>query len=97
MVTSIRTIATQCTPREVTPYSVVARVSGAQLQVSSIPDNADIEIDGNFVGNTTSTVSIAAGAHQIVMKKSGYKPWERKILVTSGQVKVHAELEVESK
>ena len=68
-----------------------------QIQVSSTPDAADIEIDGSFVGNTPSTVGVAAGQHQISVKKSGFKPWERKIAVSSGQVNVNAALEPESK
>ncbi len=69
----------------------------AQLQVSSTPDGADIEIDGNFVGSTPSTVGMSAGQHQLVVKKTGFKPWERKITVSSGQVKVNAALEPEQK
>jgi PEGA domain len=65
----------------------------AQLQIASTPDGADIEIDGSFVGNTPSTVGVAAGAHQISVKKSGFKPWERKITVSSGQINLNATLE----
>ena len=97
MVTSIRTLATHCTHGEVSASPVAASVSGAHLEVSSTPENADIEIDGSFVGHTASVVNVAAGQHQLVVKKKGYKPWEKKIEVTSGQVKVHAELEAESK
>ena len=52
----------------------------------------DIEIDGSFAGNTPSSVGVTAGQHQISVKKSGYKPWERKITVPSGQVSVNAVL-----
>ena len=65
--------------------------------MSSTPDGADIEIDGNFVGHTTSTVGVAPGEHQLVVKKSGYKPWEKKIAISSGEVKVDPVLEPESK
>ena len=51
---------------------------GAQLEASSTPDGADIEIDGNFVGSTPSTVGVAAGPHQLSVKKAGFKHWERK-------------------
>jgi hypothetical protein len=71
--------------------------ASAQLQITSTPDAADIEIDGSFVGNTPSTVGVAAGQHQISVKKSGFKPWERKIAVSSGQVNVNAVLEPETK
>ena len=65
----------------------------AQLQISSTPDGANIEIDGNFVGNTPSTVGVAAGSHQISIKKSGFKPWQRKVMVSSGQINLNATLE----
>jgi len=92
MVESIRMIAKRCTANP-----EAAPVSGAQLRISSTPTNADIEIDGSFVGNTPSTVGVAAGQHQLVVKKSDYKPWEKKITVTSGQMRVNAVLVSESK
>ncbi|MGA2695864.1 MAG: PEGA domain-containing protein, partial [Terriglobales bacterium] len=69
----------------------------AQLAVSSDPAGADIEIDGNFVGNTPSTLNVPTGQHQIAVKKSGFKPWERKMMVSGGQVNVNATLEAEAK
>jgi PEGA domain len=70
-----------------------AAAAQTQLQVTSTPDGADIEIDGSFVGNTPSTVGIAPGQHQLSVKKTGFKPWERKIAVSSGQVNVNAALD----
>jgi PEGA domain-containing protein len=68
----------------------------SELEVSSTPDGADIEIDGNFVGSTPSTVGVIAGPHQLSVKKAGFKPWERKITVTSGHIKIDATLEAPS-
>jgi hypothetical protein len=70
--------------------------AAAEVEVSSTPDGADIEIDGNFVGSTPSTVGVAAGSHQLSVKKAGFKPWERKITVSSGHIKVDATLEAQS-
>lgn len=64
-----------------------------ELEIASTPPGADIEIDGNFVGSTPSTVGVSAGQHQITVKKSGYKPWERKMTTSSGHIKVEADLE----
>ncbi len=97
VVESVRMLAKQCTVRAINANHEAAPVSGAQLQISSIPSDADIEIDGNFVGNTPSTLAVAAGQHQLIVKKSNYKPWEKKITVTSGQISVNAVLESESK
>jgi hypothetical protein len=66
----------------------------AQLQISSTPDAADIEVDGSFVGNTPSDVQVAEGEHTVTVKKKGFKDWERKLKVTSGSsVHLNAELE----
>jgi PEGA domain len=67
--------------------------SAASISVSSTPSGADIEVDGNFVGNTPSALQLPAGEHSIVVKKSGYKDWERKLKVTGGTVNLSAELE----
>ncbi len=97
IVDSIKTIAKQCTPREITGAPAALLVAGAELHISSTPTDADIEIDGNFVGDTPSTVGVAAGQHQLVVKKSDYKPWQKKIAVSSGQIRVDAVLEPQSK
>jgi len=69
----------------------------ARVQVSSTPDGADIEVDGSFVGDTPSTIGVSAGQHKLSVKKSGFKPWERTITVSTGQVNVNATLEPEPK
>jgi hypothetical protein len=71
--------------------------ASAQLRISSTPEGADIEIDGNYVGSTPSTVGARPGEHQISLQKSGFKPWQRKITVSSGQINVNASLAPESK
>lgn len=65
-----------------------------KLSVISIPDGADIEVDGSFVGNTPSDVQVAEGDHTVAVKKTGFKDWERKLKVTAGSsVHLNAELE----
>jgi hypothetical protein len=71
-----------------------ATASQANLVIDSAPPAADIEIDGAFVGNTPSTVSVAPGSHQIVVKKKGFADWTKTLNVTSGNVHLSAELEV---
>jgi hypothetical protein len=68
----------------------------AAVEFSSTPSGADVEIDGNFVGSTPSTIGVAAGTHQIVVKKTGFKPWERKISVSTGHIKIDATLEAQT-
>ena len=65
----------------------------SQIAVSSTPAQADIEIDGSFVGNTPSSIDVTPGEHVVVVKKSGYKDWQRKMKVTGGSINVAAQLE----
>ena len=73
---------------QTTPAAAVGKIS-----VSSTPPNADIEIDGSFVGNTPSMIEVTPGDHAIAVKKSGYKTWERKMKIMNGAINVSAELE----
>lgn len=68
----------------------------AQLEATSTPTGADVELDGSFVGNTPSNIGVSPGDHTITMKKNGYKIWEKKIKVSSGKVNISADLEVEN-
>lgn len=70
-----------------------AATSG-KLSVSSTPTGADIELDGSFVGNTPSELSIAEGDHTIQIKKAGFTLWERKLKITAGST-VHIDAELQ--
>jgi hypothetical protein len=67
--------------------------SQASITVESIPASADIEIDGGFVGNTPSTLTLTSGTHKIEVRKKGFKDWSRSMNVTGGSVRLSAELE----
>jgi len=73
--------------------SHTTEVATTEVAISSVPEGADIEIDGSLMGNAPSTVRLSAGEHSIAIKKSGYKVWERKIRTSGGSIKVNAELE----
>jgi hypothetical protein len=67
--------------------------SGAtELNLSSTPAEAEISIDGNFVGNTPSSVNVAAGDHTISIRMAGYEPWDRTIHTSAGKVNLAAML-----
>jgi hypothetical protein len=67
--------------------------TAASLTLDSSVAGADIEIDGAFVGNTPSTVSVAQGNHLIAVKKKGFTVWTRTLNVTGGSVHLNAELD----
>jgi PEGA domain len=79
------------------PASGASPTAGSQtaVTISSTPASADVEVDGKFVGNTPSTIPLAAGEHSIRITKKGYKPWERNLNVAGGATNLSAELEQE--
>jgi hypothetical protein len=72
----------------------VVAPSTARISIASVPDGADIEVDGNFAGNTPSDLEVEPGERSIVVKKSGYKNWERKMKVAAGS-SIHLSAEME--
>jgi hypothetical protein len=76
--------------------SLATSAATAQFDISSMPAGADIEIDGKFVGSTPSSITVAPGDHDVVVKKNGFTAWERKITASTGHVNLSAELAPEA-
>ena len=64
-----------------------------QIAVDADIANCDILIDGAFVGNTPSTVSLTSGTHEIVVRRKGYADWTRNLASAGGSVTLHAEMQ----
>jgi hypothetical protein len=63
------------------------------LQISSTPDDAQVQIDGAAVGSTPLNVKVMAGKHEISIKKAGYSDWSKTLYVSGGIAHVEAVLE----
>jgi hypothetical protein len=74
-----------------------ATIESALLDISSTPPGADIEVDGKFVGSTPSSITVAPGDHDIVVKKTGFSAWNKKVAVSTGHITLSAELVAEPK
>jgi len=76
------------------PAAPVGSPTSTRRQLESDPSGADIEIDGSFVGNAPSDLQVSEGDHTVVVKKAGYKDWERKMKISAGSsVHLNAQLE----
>jgi hypothetical protein len=75
------------------PAAAPPQVAQASLVIDSSPPGADIDIDGAFVGNTPSTVSVIPGNHEITVQKKGFAGWTRKLSVTGGSIHLSADLD----
>ena len=71
---------------------VAAVAPQSSITVDASVPNCDIEVDGNFMGNTPSTLNLAPGKHAIVVKKTGYQTWSRSMMVGSGAVRLNADM-----
>jgi len=78
--------------------SASSSASGITIRFTSTPSNAEIDVDGNYWGSTPTADlrRLQGGTHTIMVKKAGYKPWERKIELAPGDDRtVNAELELD--
>jgi hypothetical protein len=51
------------------------------LIVVSIPNSAEIFVDGSFVGNTPSTLRLSPGPHVIRIVVPSYRVWTKEVTV----------------
>ncbi|PLS81444.1 hypothetical protein CYG49_02180 [Candidatus Saccharibacteria bacterium] len=57
------------------------------IQFRSFPDDANVIIDGKQQTiRTPSKLNVAAGEHDIVMRRDGYRDWNKRISIDEGQL-----------
>jgi hypothetical protein len=72
----------------------VDRVVKPELRITSEPSGAEIEVDGQFMGNTPTTLVLSDGRVVVKVKKSGFQPWERTLTMNPGDKRtLNAEME----
>lgn len=65
-----------------------------RVSVVSVPDGADIYVDGKFVGNAPSTLSLSAGQHEVSVTTKNKSKWTRQLEVTAdSEIQLKADLE----
>jgi hypothetical protein len=62
-----------------------------ELDIWSSPSGADIFVDGQYVGKTPYSMSVAQGEHTVSIRKKDFDMWQRKLTV-SGTRKVGGNL-----
>ncbi len=75
---------------QVTPVDAQfeAFVSYSTITVGSSPNNAEVYLDGQYVGNSPVSGSIETGEHEIELVLEGYQTFNRTIYVDAGQTVV---------
>lgn len=54
------------------------------VNVNSFPEGADVEFNGNFVGNTPCSISLPATTGVITISAPGYEKWSKQIRPAAG-------------
>jgi S1-C subfamily serine protease len=68
------------------------------VTVVSVPDGADIEVDGALMGSTPAVLPLQPGQRVVSMSKKGFKPYQRNVQVLAGGTqRISADLEPEAK
>jgi hypothetical protein len=64
------------------------------INFTSTPADAEITLDGSYVGNAPSTIAVGPGRHLVVLAMPGFAKWKRELMVSLGSdVNVTATLE----
>ncbi|MGA7639600.1 MAG: PEGA domain-containing protein [Candidatus Acidiferrales bacterium] len=65
-----------------------------RVAIASDPSDAEIYVDGKFVGQTPSKILLASGSHRVELRAAGRKNWERELEVTTdSELTLHPVLE----
>jgi curli biogenesis system outer membrane secretion channel CsgG len=52
--------------------------------VTSVPEMADVEVDGVFFGNAGGEMELPAGMHSVRISIPGYTAWDKKVMIKEG-------------
>lgn len=56
-----------------------------QLKITTVPDGADISIDGDFVGKTPLDIEVLETGSEISLLKSGFNAWSKTVVANAGE------------
>lgn len=60
---------------------------GGLVQVRSVPQGAQVVVDGRTQGfNTPGRVNLSAGTHTVEMRLNGYRTWQKTVPLAAGQL-----------
>ena len=64
--------------------TAIASVSTGLVMVKADDDRSEVFVDGAFVGTSPATLKLAAGAHVVEVKRTGFKPYRRELQISAG-------------
>ena len=81
-------------PATVYPSENSATQGSSSVVLNSVPEGAEIILDNVLVGMTPSRLTIGAGPHRVIFRKSGFKDYKREFnALKDSDLTVSAEME----
>lgn len=77
------------------PVEVQLEPAWGQMQITSVPDGAEVFIDGQTVGTTPMTTEVLETGTQLAVAKRGFKTWEKQVSVQAGSTETYPTIELE--
>jgi formylglycine-generating enzyme required for sulfatase activity len=65
-----------------------------QMEFTSVPENAEVRVDGQPVGFTPLTTEVLETGTQVAISLEGYKTWEKQVSVPANTTQSHALVEL---
>lgn len=56
----------------------------ATVSLQSQPGDAEVSVDGDFRGTTPFALKLSSGTYTIEMRRDGFQPWTRELVVVGG-------------
>ena len=56
----------------------------ATVSLQSEPMDAEVSVDGKFRGTTPFSLKLSSGTYTIEVRRDGYQPWSRELVVVGG-------------
>ncbi len=75
--------------------NIALKPAWADITFATDPTTARILIADTFLANTPSTIELREGKHNVRIKKSGFKDWQKKIHVTAGENTAFTDIKLE--
>jgi len=73
---------------------VLLNPAWGQMEISSVPEGAEVLVDGNSIGTTPLTTEVLETGTDLSLLKRGYKTWEKQVSVKAGTTETYPPIEL---
>lgn len=74
--------------------NVALEPAWGRMNITSVPEGAEVSVDGDVVGNTPLTTEVLETGTLLSVARTGYKTWENEVSVKAGTTATHPPIEL---